>query len=213
MKEIIIRNQEKIDGLPNKFDEYTIIRIESEKVIVVKKSWGNSSVVARDRVSVQVFSENSSNLLFASAIAIVSKFLKHKIRKKSKYSHIHIVGKLDWFSNNGIQKKDQLILFKRVSNDFKTQEGTPNETIWRIGTVVEHDYWEPKSEECGTGKFHACSKPYFCDEFRNNRGDIYIAIKVALKDVYVWPNPQYPHKIGFRKGKVLYECDRFGNKK
>lgn len=52
-----------------------------------------------------------------------------------------------------------------------------------------------------------------CDEFRNEIGDRYIAIRVALVDVYVWEDhPSYPYKIGFRKGKVLYECDRFGEK-
>src|SRR3990167_2255941 len=67
--------------------------------------------------------------------------------------------------------------------------------------------------ECGEGKFHACSRPYFCDEFRNNNGDKYIAIEIKKDDLYAWPNPVYPHKIAFREGKVLYECDKFGKEK
>jgi hypothetical protein len=41
----------------------------------------------------------------------------------------------------------------------------------------------------------------------------YIAIRVALVDLYEWPNAEYKHKIAFREGTVLYECDRFGKEK
>jgi len=55
--------------------------------------------------------------------------------------------------------------------------------------------------------------PYFGDEFRSNAGDKYIAIEVPIKDTFEWTdNPQYPHKIAFRTGKVLFECDKKGNK-
>ena len=108
-----------------------------------------------------------------------------------------------------------LILFKRVSVDFKTQEGTSDETVWNIGSMVEHANWTPKDKECGAGKFHACSRPFFCNEFRSAVGDRYIAIKVNIKDLHAWTSKdaQYPHKIAFRKGKILYECDKFGKKK
>ena len=72
--------------------------------------------------------------------------------------------------------------------------------------------WNPNLEECGSNKFHACSKPYFCDEFRNKKEDKYIAIEVKKSDLFTWPNPQYPYKIAFRKGKVLYEVNRYGKK-
>ena len=115
------------------------------------------------------------------------------------------------------RKKDHgnVILFKRVSVDFKTQEGTSNETVWNIGSMVEHANWTPKDKECGAGKFHACSRPFFCNEFRSAVGDRYIAIKVNIKDLHAWTSKdaQYPHKIAFRKGKILYECDKFGKKK
>ena len=33
------------------------------------------------------------------------------------------------------------------------------------------------------------------------------------KDLYEWKtSPQYPYKIGFREGEILYECDRWGEK-
>lgn len=101
-------------------------------------------------------------------------------------------------------------LFKRVSADFKTQEGTQNETLWLVGSTVTHPNWQPETDECGAGKFHACSRPYFADEFRTIRGDRYIAIEVDVADLYEWPTPQYPHKIAFRSGRVVAEVDRLG---
>ena len=38
----------------------------------------------------------------------------------------------------------------------------------------------------------------------------YVAISVAIADLYAWPNAAYPHKIAFRRGVVLHEVNRFG---
>jgi len=107
-------------------------------------------------------------------------------------------------------KYGSVILYKRVSKDFKTQEGTKNETIWSIGTALEHPAWKPDIEECGEGKYHACSRAKFCDEFRDKSGDRYIKIEVRIEDMYAWENPIYPSKIAFRKGIVLGECNKDG---
>jgi hypothetical protein len=77
---------------------------------------------------------------------------------------------------------------------------------------VTHPAWNPTLSECGEGKFHACSRPYFADEFRSIMNDKYIAIKIKIDDLYEWENPEYPHKIAFREGTVLYECDKYGRK-
>ena len=172
----------------------------------------SSHVVARGSVSVSVFSDDSIILLFSFAVAVVAKNRKAKITRKSKTAIIQRTKDLGWFDNNGIKKTSKVILFKRVSKDFLTREGTPNETKWAIGSTVTHPAWNPDKEECGAGKYHACSRPYFCDEFRNNIGDKYIAIEIKLKDLYEWKNPTYPYKIGFREGKVLYEVDQTGEK-
>lgn len=133
--------------------------------------------------------------------------------KKSKNVKVQWIKPVGWFENNGVEKKSKVILYKRVSKDFKTQEETPNETLWVIGSTVDHPSWNPSSGECGEGKFHACSKPYFCDEFRNEKqDDKYIAIQINLQDLYEWKNPQYPHKIAFKKGKILYEVNKWGEK-
>jgi hypothetical protein len=99
-----------------------------------------------------------------------------------------------------------------VSSDWKTQEGEKNETVWLVGSVMSHPSWNPSEEECGEGKFHACSRAYFCDEFRDKPNDRYIAIEVDPSDMFTWSEPSYPHKAAFKAGKVLYECDRYGKK-
>ena len=107
---------------------------------------------------------------------------------------------------------DKVVLYKRVSKVFLTQEGESWQTEWKIGATLEHPNWEPINKECGPSKFHACSRPYFCDEFRSKKDDRYIAIEIAVIDLYEWPNPDYPHKIAFRRGTVLYECNKYGKK-
>ena len=114
---------------------------------------------------------------------------------------------------NGAEARGRFItLYKRVSADLKTQEGEANETLWAVGSSPVVPHWDPTASECGAGKFHGCPAPHYCDEFRSKAGDRYVAIKVAKKDCKVWPNATYPHKIAFRAGTVLHECDKNGKK-
>ena len=178
-------------------------------------AWENSSVEAWENVVVRVFSAYLKKvILYGFAVAIVSATITVNIEKKSEYCHIHQITKdLGWFERNAVEKTPVITLYKKVSKDFKTQENKKNETLWLVGSTVNHPAWNPTNGECGEGKFHACSRPYFCDEFRNEKGDRYIAVSIKLEDLYEWKNnPDYPHKIGFRACEVLYECDKFGKK-
>ena len=173
----------------------------------------NSSVVAWGNSSVRIFSVAVNVILHGFSVCFIKAKLACNLTVKSKYAHIQTYKDLGWFEHNGITEEAKIILCKKVSKDYKTQENTENETLWEIGSTVEHPDYHPENGECGKGKFHACSKPYFCDEFRSQPGDKYIAIEIAKEDLYEWKdNPQYPHKIGFRKAKVLFECDKFGKK-
>jgi hypothetical protein len=177
---------------------------------------GNSSVVAWGNVGVQLRSDFCTVTLFAFAVCWA--LANGKIQKKSNTATVIIPtqpkGVDGWLQSQAVAiEKGHVILFKRVSEDWKTQEGTQNETIWPIGHSISHPKWDPTGFECGEGKFHACSRPYFCDEFRSTKGDKYIAIRISVKDLHAWPNPDYPHKIAFKAGEVLYEVDRFGKKK
>jgi len=149
--------------------------------------------------------------LYGFAVAFLPIAINLTIDKRSEHCHVQVVQDLGWFERNAIEQTSTMTLYKKVSEDYKTQEGTENETVWTIGTTLEHPSWSPTKQECGLGKYHACSRPYFCDEFRNNSGDRYVAISIDLGDLHEWKNrPKYPHKIAFRKGTVLYECDRLG---
>jgi len=173
-------------------------------------AWDQATVHAGGQATVRALSDSIKTVLLGFSVGILGFNCKASFTKKSKTAIVHKVGVGDWFENNGIGKKAKVILYKRVSKDFKTQEGNPNETQWIIGKTIVHPKWEPAKDECGEGKYHACSMPYFCDEFRSTSEDRYIALEIRRQDTYAWPHPSYPHKIGFRQGKVLYECDAFG---
>ena len=173
----------------------------------------SSSVKAWDSSSIHVFSEVSKIILCGFSVAFKNIKLKCKIQVKSKTAIIQNIIDRDFFDKHGIKKAKTITLYKKVSKDYKTQENTKNETLWAIGSTVNHPSWNPSGQECGEGKFHACATPYFCDEFRSNMDDHYIAIQINMSDIFEWKdNLTYPHKIAFRKCKVLYECDRFGDK-
>jgi hypothetical protein len=177
----------------------------------------NSSVEAWDQVTARYFSKDAC--LTASGQSVIFQYVNPAKKAQLKGEHIFKVKTPSttnaWLSAHGVtpDKEQNVILFKRVSANFRTQEGTQNETLWKVGLTLTHPKWNPTESECGEGKFHACAKTYFCDEFRFQKGDRYVAIQVAVNDLYVWPkNPGYPHKIAFRSGTVLYEVDRFGKK-
>src|SRR6266536_2383373 len=176
-------------------------------------AWESSQVVAWGSVSVHLQSDYATVILFAFAIVIA--LAKGKITKKSDTATVvnpeFPKGLEGWFESNAVKnRKSHVVLFKRVSKDFKTQENTKNETVWTIGSKLAHPNPDLKTGECGEGKYHFCSRPYFCDQFRSESTDKYVAVKVPVKSLYAWPNPGFPHKIGGIKAEVLFECDRYG---
>ncbi len=191
-------------------------------------AWENSSVVARENSSVEAWGNVNINSYYGckqiighdfTSVKLITEHDTNYIQKKSEdmiIQHCYKI-KYNFFTRHGIDTdKKYHILFKRVSNDFKTQEGCSWETKWDIGEQLKHPNWNPTNGECSSGKFHACPRPYFCDEFRSKKDDKYIAIKIHIDDMFDWgqhsEDVSYPHKIAFRKGKVLYKCDKFGNK-
>jgi len=179
----------------------------------IAELWGSSSVELWNNSVAYEYSKNTSVKLNHSSVC----FTEDKRNRSGNFIIMHrreVNTNDDWLREYGIEEnRGKVILYKRVSADFKTQEGTENETSWEIGSVVEHPDWNPSEDECGKGKFHAVPRPYFADQFRSKRGDRYIAIEIDKEDLYAWTdNPSYPYKIGFRKGKVLYECNFLGEK-
>ena len=237
MNIIKISTQAEFDALPLSFSEFTQIQIvnTTTRITVATKrgnssvvawenssveAWENSSVVAWGNSSVEAWgnsgihnqSELTSLILAGYSVVWLIKKAKSLVKNSKTVTVITpppISTNEEWLDNQGVEIKDgKVILFKRVSSDFKTQEKTKNETNWTIGNLIEHSNYNPKTRECGEGKFHACSRPYFCDEFRNQKDDKYIAIEIKVEDLYCWTHANYTHKIAFRAGKVLYQCDK-----
>ena len=180
------------------------------------EAWENSLVLARENSSIKLTFDYSLKVkikLFGFSVCWKPKDKNISVEIKSNTCVIQEYYSLPFLEREGIEVvDDKVVLYKRVSHDFKTQENTRNETVWLVGSIVEHHDWMPANGECGEGKFHACSKGYFCDEFRSEKNDKYIAIEVETKDLFEWTQsaPSYPHKIAFRKCKVLFECNKYG---
>ena len=223
MATITITTQTEFNALPAKFVEYTYIQVKNDpdlgRIVVNRKWYGNASVRAYDETVTRLLSSSAAVNLHGFSVCLNK--ANGKVVNKSKVTSGEIVPTKpktvdEWIEGQGVKhmkaNRDNIVVYKRVSSDFKTQENTTNETTWQVGSTLEHPAWNPSSGECGEGKFHACSRPYFCDEFRSKQGDKYVAIKVNKSDMYVWPNAQYSHKVAFRNGKVMYECDKTGKK-
>jgi hypothetical protein len=216
---VVARGNSSVEARDNSsvvaWDNSSVVARDNSSVVAWDNSsvvaWGNSSVVARENSIIRVFASLNVKLsLFGFSVLFKPHNLALKF-KKSKTALVQDYKPQKYLDREGIQQtKGNIILFKRVSFDYKTQEGTRNETIWKLKSILTHPAWNPQESECGEGKYHACSRPYFCDEFRSNKTDIYIAVKIAKKDLFEWKDASYPHKIAFRKGTVLYRCDRFG---
>ena len=176
-------------------------------------AYENSHVEAWGNNTVKNYSENTKITLMVFSVCWMIK--KCKKLTKSKTATIidsNYDNTVDKFLElHGISTKTKTVkLFKRVSKDLKTQENTSNETTWYIGSTLTVPNWNP-DQECGAGKFHACLKTFFCDEFRGSENDRYILIEVKKEDLHTHKNPQYPHKIAFKQGRVICEVDRNGN--
>ena len=200
------------------YDSSTVTACGSSTVTAYDSStvtaYDSSTVTAYDSSTVRAYGSSATLDVLGFAVAVL--WASAKIRQKGKYAKV-VRQKIlkaktlaQWIDINGAEVKGQFVtLYKRVSAGLKTQEGEASETLWAIGSSLVVPNWDPAGSECGAGKFHGCPAPHYCDEFRSTTaGDRYVAIKVAKKDCHVWPDAQYPHKIAFRAGTVLHECDR-----
>ena len=188
------------------------------------EAWENSSVEARENSSVvawgnsliRAYSATASIVLFAASMCM--KHCDTEVQIKSPHAVVtkatprRMATIQDWIEQHGLEVVDgHCIVFKRVSKDWKTQEGTKNETTWAPGTSLEHLAWNPVAE-CGPGKFHACARAFFCNEFRSAPDDRYVAIRVPVSEMHFFPDYTYEHKVSFRACAVLWECNRHGKK-
>jgi hypothetical protein len=172
------------------------------------EAWDSAHVVARNHVTVQ---QSDYSVVELSGFSVCVARTPRYVTTQSTGALVRLFQEEPYLEREGVPADDgHVVLFKRVSSDWLTQENTENQTRWEPGTTVEHPRWDPGVDECGPGKFHGVSVPFFADEFRHEEGDRYVAIRVAIADLHEWPNPRYPHKVAFRRGVVLHECDWYG---
>src|SRR3990167_8184530 len=174
-------------------------------------AYGSSTVTASGSSTVTAY---GATVLVVNPESAVSYTMPSKAAQIITRNAPPLITNEEWLDRWGIKaNRGKVILYKRVSENWQTQENTRNETVWTPGTTIQHPAWDPTSGECGEGRYHAVYIPWEADKFRSVDGDRYIAIQIAVKDLYAWPTePEYPEKIAFRAGRVLYECDAKGDK-
>ena len=70
MKTIVIKTQKEMDALPDSFKEFTCIEIRSDKTveIVVKKTYGSSTVIAYDSSTVSAYGSSTVSACGSSTV-------------------------------------------------------------------------------------------------------------------------------------------------
>ena len=194
------------------------------------EAWGSSHVVAREsshvvaRGSSHVEAWESSHVdawghIFVRALSALCKIrasasvavMLHKDAPVNGGQQIKAVQPrtpAEWCAFHGVKVTDGVaILFKGVNDQFMSPKGgnyTP-------GTVPVAADWDGGKKECGGG-LHFSPHPLMTREFIPSPMH-YIACPVALADIAVHPDGDYPHKIKAR-GCVapVWECDIDGNR-
>jgi hypothetical protein len=101
------------------------------------------------------------------------------------------------------KQKNNLILYKFVKTDFT--DFYRGRIEYKLGTIVKCPDWiSDNKHECGGG-LHLGATPKWAKYFNNNNEGRLLKCEVAIKDIVVHPNPQYPFKIRCKKLKVLEE--------
>jgi hypothetical protein len=119
-----------------------------------------------------------------------------------------VITPLDWCEYHGAKVEDGMaLLYKGVDAEFRSGYGF----LYKPGSTPEADDWDGMKRECGGG-LHFCSSPSATHEFVSNP-EKYVACWVALEDLVVHTNPQYPTKIKGRKiCQPIFEVDIDGNR-
>jgi len=103
-----------------------------------------------------------------------------------------------WCEYYGVEvHADVAILFKGVRKDYTSPRGTS----YAPGTVPEAPDWDGMARECGGG-LHYSPSPGHTKEFIDEPGMHFVACPVALADIAVHPDGQYPQKCKAKKQHV-----------
>ena len=205
MKEIIIKKQKELDALPDSFNQYQEIYINSDpnswlkitktpqnaKIILRESShavlWGSSHAVLRGNSSAKALDESVTidKLLEQATLICIDK--KCNIQKKERTATIIISPKVvyniksfcDIYGKNLISKKE-IILYKTVRpenhRDFYTN------SIEYKGEVVCPDFKDDPKIQCGYG-LHLSPTPELALAY--HKGTVLKCV-VNIKDIVVF---------------------------
>jgi hypothetical protein len=179
-----------------------VVARESSSVVAWGSSrveaWGSSSVVARE-----------SSRVVAGRYASVHKMPGHL----SKISGGVVIvvpdtAKMDgaeWCDYYGVTvKRGKATLYKALDDDLSTPNARRVQIIYAVGTKVAAPDWNSR-RECGGG-LHSCASPAMAQRY-NEGATRYVAIECAVAEIVVIDD-----KVKAPTAKVLYECDRHGDK-
>ena len=114
-----------------------------------------------------------------------------------------------WCEYHGVEVKDGVaIVYKAVNEDYVSPHGIR----YAPGTVPVAPDWDGGKEECGGG-LHYSPSPSMALAF-NYDAKHFVACPVALQDIAVHPDGQYPEKIKARGCCApVWEVDEDGERK
>jgi len=180
------------------------------------RSRGSAHVVARE--SAHVEARESAHVVARSPLAVLVARSQTPVLKGGIIVNAYeqSTDPAAWLEAVQAEMLDEgmALLYKRTADDFGTRppDGSNQRVSYLPDTEVIAPDWDPSPErECGRG-LHLCPTPACCDQFRSDCGDRYVACAVAVADILVHPQPEYPGKIRARSCRVLYECDREGKR-
>ena len=171
------------------------------------EAWENSSVVAWGHVFVRLW---GAFKIKATALVIIA---KHGAAKSIEGGRVLDMPRpttpQGWCDFYGVPVVDGVaVLYKAVTGDFRS--GARWNFPYEPGTTPVAPDWDGGREECGGG-LHFSPSPVAALQF-HPEAKKFVGCPVALADIAVHPDGQYPEKVKARGccGPV-FEVDRKGN--
>ena len=214
-KRIEVRSQAEFDACVKLGNIAVVINCrvearENSSVVARENSsveaWGNSSVEAWGNVFVRLFSALSVKASLHVSIMVHGK-AKTLTGGKRTQANVPKTSK-QWCAHYGVEvKKGVATLYKALNEGFVSPHGI----AYAPGTIPKAPDWDGGEKECGGG-LHFSPHPQMAAAF-NTGAKLFVACPVALKDIVVHPEGQYPEKIKASKccGPV-WQVDRKGKK-
>ena len=175
---------------------------------------GSASVVAYDSASVVAYGFVALRLFggltirAAASVVVMIHRAAQSIEGGQQIECKNPVTPAGWCEHWGVTVDGEMaLLYKGVGGDYHSPHGGD----YTPGTVPVADDWDGGGRECGGG-FHFSPTPHMTREF-NPDATKYVACPVALEDIAVHPDGDYPQKVKARGCCApVWECDIDGNK-